>query len=63
MNKQEYFSSPVYYEDKLEWITKLDNLCDPYITDAKKDREDDNKKRLTLGYKNDIGMTYHRKHH
>tara|TARA_R100001510_G_C7557398_1_gene138773 strand:+ start:10 stop:675 length:666 start_codon:yes stop_codon:yes gene_type:complete len=59
MNKQEYFSSPVYYEDKPEWVTKLDNLCDPYIANARKEREDDNKKRLTLGYKNDIGMSYH----
>ena len=59
MNKSEYFSSPVYYEDKPEWVSKLDKLSDPYIKQARKDLEEDNKKRLTLGYKNDIGMTYH----
>jgi len=59
MNKQEYFSSPVYSEAKPEWINKLNNLCDPYIKEARDKQEENNKKRLTLGYKNDIGMTYH----
>ena len=59
MNKSEYFSSPVYYEEKPEWVSKLDKLSDPYIQQARKDQEEHNKKRLTLGYKNDIGMTYH----
>ena len=59
MIKSEYFQSPVYYEDKPEWVYKLDKLSDPYIQQARKDKEEDNKKRLTIGYKNDIGMTYH----
>ena len=59
MNKSEYFSSPVYYEEKPEWVSKLDKLSDPYIQQARKEQEEHNKKRLTFGYKNDIGMTYH----
>ncbi len=59
MNKEEYFSSPVYYEEKPEWVNKLDKLSDPYIEQARKNEEKTNRKRLTIGYKNDIGMTYH----
>jgi len=59
MNKTEYFSSPIYSELKTEWIDKLNKLSEPYIQQARKDREEDNKKRLTVGYTNDIGMTYH----
>ena len=39
MNKSEYFSSPVYYEDKPEWVSKLDKLSDPYIKKARKDKK------------------------
>ena len=59
LKKDEYFKSPVYSETKSEWVDKLNNLCDPYIVKAREDREDENKKLLTLGYKNDIGQTYH----
>jgi len=59
MNKQEYFSSPVYYEDKPEWVNFLNKCSDPYIAQARKDQEENNKKRLQVGYKNDIGQTYH----
>jgi len=59
MIKSEYFQSPVYYEDKPEWVDKLNRLSDPYIASARKDQEENNKKKLDLGYKNDIGMTYH----
>jgi len=59
MIKSEYFASPVYIEEKLEWVEKLDNFSNPYIKQARDDQEENNKKRLTLGYKNDIGMTYH----
>ena len=59
MIKQEYFSSPVYNEDKSEWVDNLNRLCDPYIVQARKDREKNNEERLKIGYKNDIGMTYH----
>jgi uncharacterized protein (TIGR02466 family) len=59
MQKQEYFSSPIYYEDKSEWVDKLNKLSDPYIADARKDQEKDNKEKLKIGYKNDLGKTYH----
>ena len=59
MNKEEYFSSPVYYEDKPEWVSNLNKLSDPYIKQAREKEEENNKKRLTVGYKNDIGMSYH----
>mgnify|MGYP001184316632 CR=1 FL=1 len=59
MNKREYFASPVYDEIKTDWLEKLDKLCDPYIKEARDEQNDNNKKRMTLGYKNDIGMTYH----
>ena len=59
MNKREYFASPVYDEIKPEWLEKLDKLCDPYIKEARDDQIENNEKKKTLGYKNDIGMTYH----
>ena len=59
LKKDEYFKSPVYSETRSECVDKLNNLCDPYIVKAREDREDENKKLLTLGYKNDIGQTYH----
>jgi hypothetical protein len=40
MIKSEYFTSPVYYEDKPEWVDKLNKLSDPYITQARKDQEE-----------------------
>jgi len=58
MFKQEYFKSPVYNERKPEWVDHLNKLCDPYVAQARKDQEN-NTERLKLGYKNDIGMTYH----
>ena len=30
MNKAEYFASPVYIEEKLEWLKQLDSLSDPF---------------------------------
>ena len=59
MYKNEYFASPVYHEDKPEWVNNFNRLCDPYIVEARKDLEKSNTERLKLGYKNDIGMTYH----
>ena len=59
MKKGEYFSSPIYYEDKPEWVDKLNRLSNPYIAAARKDQEESNKKKLESGYKNDIGSTYH----
>ena len=59
MIKKEYFSSPIYHEEKSQWVDKLNKLSDPYIEEARKEKEENNKKRLAQGYKNDIGETYH----
>ena len=59
MIKQEYFKSQLYNERRPEWFDNLNKLCDPYIAQARKDQEENNKKRLAVGYKNDIGQTYH----
>ena len=59
MLKSEYFSSPVYLEERPDWVEQLDNLSNPYINKAREDQKENNEKRKTLGYKNDIGMTYH----
>ena len=59
MIKSEYFASPVYIEEKPEWVDKLNNLSNPYIKQARDDQKENNQKRLEHGYKNDIGMTYH----
>ncbi len=60
MIKQEYFSSPIYYEDKPEWLDKLNKLSDPYIVDAREANSEEVKKNIReKGYKNDIGQTYH----
>ena len=36
MFKSEYFASPIYYEDKKEWVDKLNKICDPHIKTARK---------------------------
>ncbi len=59
MNKSQYFSSPVYSEYKPEWVEKLDSLSDPYIEQARDEQKENNEKRKTIGYKNDIGQSYH----
>jgi len=59
MIKNEYFASPVYFEEKPEWVDTLNKFSDPYITNARKKQEENNKEKLNLGYKNDIGMSYH----
>jgi len=59
MIKNEYFASPVYSEEKPEWVDTLNKFSDPYIAQSRKEQEKNNKEKLELGYKNDIGMTYH----
>jgi uncharacterized protein (TIGR02466 family) len=59
MIKQEHFQTPIYFDEKKEWVEKLNILSDPYIADARKKQEENNKEWLKKGYKNDIGQTYH----
>ena len=49
MFKNEYFSSPIYHEDKSEWVDKLDNLCDPYIKTARSKHQ----------IQDEVGAVYH----
>ena len=59
MIKSEYFASPVYVEEKLDWVDKIDNICEPYIKNARDRQKEDLEKRKEYGYKNDIGISYH----
>ena len=60
MQKNEHFSSPIYCEDKPEWVEKLNKLCDPYIAEAIEDGKKEVEKNIKeRGQKNDIGQTYH----
>ena len=59
MIKQEHFQTPIYFDEKKEWVEKLNVLSEPYIADARKKQEENNKEWLKKGYKNDIGQTYH----
>ena len=36
MIKNNYFSTPIYYEEKPEWVKKVDKACSPYLKQAKK---------------------------
>ena len=49
MFKNEHFSSPIYYDDKPEWVDKLDNLCDPYIKTARSQHQ----------VQDEVGAVYH----
>lgn len=60
MQKQEYFSTPIYFENKPEWVDKLNKLSDSYIVRAREDKKEEVEKNIKeKGYKNDIGQTYH----
>ena len=59
MIKHEYFASPIYIEERPDWVKKLDSLSNSYIDKARENQKENNEKKKTLGYKNDIGMTYH----
>tara|TARA_R110001592_G_scaffold114758_2_gene314875 strand:+ start:6516 stop:7187 length:672 start_codon:yes stop_codon:yes gene_type:complete len=59
MIKSEYFASPVYTEQKVDWVEKLDKLSDPYIKLARDNQLEYTEKRKDHGYKNDIGLSYH----
>ena len=48
MFKSEYFASPIYTEEKPEWVEKLDNLSNPYIKQARDDQEENNKKKFVI---------------
>ena len=52
-----YFASPIYYEDKPEWLDDLNKICQPYIDDSKKfHKEEENRSEED---KNDFAKVYH----
>ena len=56
-NVSQYFASPVYYEDKPEWLDNLNKICQPYIDDSKKfHKEEENRSEED---KNDFAKVYH----
>ena len=59
MIKSEYFASPIYHEEKPQWASKLNKLCDPYIKQAREDQKQRLEELKKVGYSNDIGQTYH----
>ena len=46
MIKSEYFASPVYVEEKSEWVEKLDKLSNPYIKEARDEQKENNKNKV-----------------
>ena len=58
--REDYFSCPIYFMDKPEWVKKLNKASDPYIKKAAKN----NKKQIDertkkYGNKGDHGMVHH----
>ncbi len=45
MIKSEYFASPVYVEEKPDWVDKIDNICEPYIKNARDTQKEAMEKR------------------
>lgn len=59
MIKYEFFQSPIYIEDKPEWVDNLNTLTDPFIEKARMNQKQAIEDRKKNGYKNDIGISYH----
>ena len=51
---QEYFKTPIWVEQKPEWLQEVNKACDPHIKDAKKRNADKIKKQ-----KNDFAIVHH----
>jgi hypothetical protein len=47
------FTSPIYFDEKKDWVDKLNELTDPYI----KESRDKNKPNLVT--KKDFGIVHH----
>jgi uncharacterized protein (TIGR02466 family) len=61
LTESHYFASPIYLENKPEWINYINNICDKYIDEAKEkniikilEQEEKFKKKI-----NDFGMSHH----
>jgi hypothetical protein len=54
MIKKEFFKTPIWVEQKPEWLQEVNKACDPHIKDAKKRNADKIKKQ-----KNDFAIVHH----
>jgi uncharacterized protein (TIGR02466 family) len=58
--REDYFTCPIYWMDKPEWVNKLNKASDPYIKKAKKLNDKHIKERTKKhGDKGDHGMVHH----
>ena len=55
MNSQEYFKTPIWVEQQLEWVNPLNKICDSYIKEAK----NLNKDKIKEQKGSDFGMVHH----
>ena len=57
MQFQEYFKTPMYIEDRPEWVNPINKICDSYIKEAKEMKE--NKERVKKQKGSDFGVVAH----
>ena len=56
-NVSSYFASPIYYEDKPEFLEDLNKICQPYIDDSRANFKKETKR--SEKDKNDFTKVYH----
>ena len=54
MKKNNYFATPIYCEEKPEWLLDINNACNPYLKQTKEEFKQVIKERET-----DYGFVYH----
>jgi|TARA_R100001460_G_scaffold78758_1_gene119743 uncharacterized protein (TIGR02466 family) len=54
MIKNTFFATPIYYEERPEWLKEINEACEPYLEDTKKVFEKTIKEKKT-----DYGLVYH----
>ena len=60
LNREEYFSSPIWYAQAPEFVDDVNKASDPYIKIAKKNlKEETDKRNKKLGNKGDMGHVFH----
>ena len=58
--REDYFTCPIYWMDKPEWVKKLNKASDPYIkAAAKSNKKIINERTKKHGDKGDHGMVHH----
>jgi len=58
--REDYFTCPIYWMDKPEWVKKLNKASDPYIKNAVKNNQPAIKQRnKKFGNKGDTGFVHH----